>query len=144
MIEVQASIEIDRVPHEVFDFLADMSNNSRWQLGIRQCVPTTEPPVGPGSLFSQEHSVVGQRLTTEMEVIEFEPDYRIRIKSVDAIMPVDIIREVSRRADGHSKVRATVRAEPGGWFLVFAFAARWGLRGRLGADCRRLKKELER
>ena len=31
MLEVQASIDIDRPPQVVFDYIADMANNPRWQ-----------------------------------------------------------------------------------------------------------------
>lgn len=143
MIEVQSSIDIDRPPVEVFDYLADFSNNSSWQAGVAHCTETSDPPMRQGSTFLQEGFVLGRPTETPFEVVEFEPDYRIRIKTSSGSMPVDVIREVSRRANGGAKVRTTVRAEPQGWFLVFAFAARWGLRAVVRGDCRRLAQQLD-
>ncbi len=142
MIEVQSSIDVDRTPVEVFDFLADFSNNAAWQAGVTRCTETSPPPVGQGSTFLQEGFVLGRRSTTPVEVIEFEPDYRIRTKAAGGSIAIEVIREVSRRADGKAKVRSTVRAEPQGWFMVLAFAVRWGLRSVVRGDCRRLARLL--
>jgi hypothetical protein len=143
MIEVFASVNVDRVPHEVFDYLADISNNARWQTGIERCTWTSDPPLRQESTYDQEARLMGRRIVSSFDVIEFEPDYRIRVKTTGGAMPVDVIREVSRRSDGGSRVRATVRGEPEGWFLVFGFAVRWTVRAAAEADCRRLKTLLE-
>lgn len=143
MIEVQVAVSIDRPPVEVFDYLAELSNNAVWQAGVTRCIQTSQPPIGQGSTFAQESLLLGRTVTTPFEVIEFEPDYRIRTKTTSGSTVVDVIREVSRRSDGGSKVRSTVRCEPQGWFMVLAFAARWGLRATVRGDSQRLKHELE-
>lgn len=84
MIEMAATVDIDRPAGEVFEFLSDMANNPRWQSGMRSCAWTSEPPIGVGSTYSQTATFLSKDIITEFEVVEFEPGSRIRITSTKA------------------------------------------------------------
>ena len=141
MIEVQATAEVANPQHLVFDFVTDIASHHQWQPGVTRCQWTTEPPVGPGSWYVKCLAPLGH--PTPVEVIEFEPDYRIRLRSDGPMLPSETIREVGRLSGGGSKVRTTVRAEPNGWLLVFAFAVRWTLRAQVRREARNLRRILE-
>jgi uncharacterized membrane protein len=142
MIEVRASVEIDRPASEVFDYLADMANNPRWQRGMRSCRWTSEPPLRVGSTYDQEASFLGKPITSSFEVTELEPGSRIRIETTGGSMPIDVTRSVE--PDGNrSRVVAIVRGDPSGLFRLAAPLMKLAVRSSVGRDYRRLKALLE-
>ncbi|MEL7156942.1 MAG: SRPBCC family protein [Actinomycetota bacterium] len=143
MIEVQAEIDIDRPPAEVFAFLADMSNNPRWQKGMRRCIWTSDPPLRLGSTYNQEASFLGRRILSSFEVVEFSDGERIRIRTTGGTMPIDVTRTVEPGADGGSTVRAVVRGEPGGVFRLAGPIMRALVGSSVRRDYRQLKGLLE-
>ena len=141
MIEVQATAEISAAQHMVFDFVADIDQHHVWQPGVTRCRWTTESPLASGSTYVKYLAPFGH--PTPVEVVEFEPDYRIRLQSNGPLLRSETIREVSRLSAGGSKVRTTVRAEPDGWLLVFAFVLRWLLRAQIRREALNLSRLLD-
>ncbi len=114
MTEVSVSIEIDRLPHEVFAFVADMSNNPLWQTGHVSCVWTTPMPIRVGSTYLEHSLVMGRSVEFTFEVVEFELNRLIRVKSTSGPMPIEVTRSVESSASGGTKVTATVAGQPPG------------------------------
>ena len=142
MVEVRVIVDIDRPPGEVFDFLADMSNNPRWQKGMRVCHWTSEPPLGLGSTFDQEASFLGRKIVSSFEVTEFEPGHRIRIKT-SGTMPIDVTRTVTPTDADGSRVEAIVTGEPSGVIRLGAATIQSLVARSVRNDYRRLKELLE-
>ena len=63
-METTTSIDIERPAAEVFDYVADMSNNPNWQRGQVICTWTSQPPIGVGSTYDQEAKFVGTTVTS--------------------------------------------------------------------------------
>lgn len=114
MIEVTAAADVARPAHEVFAFVADLSNNPRWQQGQESCIWTSPPPIGVGSTYDQRARFLGREIVSSFEVVEYEPDRRIRIRTVDGPMPMDITREVDPLDEDGARVRAIIRGGPTG------------------------------
>lgn len=114
MIEVTASADVAVPADALFAFVADMSNNPRWQRGQVACTWTSPPPIGVGSTYDQHARFLGRDLVSSFEVLEFEPERRIRIRTVGSGMVMDITREVEPLDDDRSRVRATIRGGPTG------------------------------
>ena len=114
MIEVKATAEVPRLAGELFTFVADMSNNPRWQRGQVRCEWTTPPPIGVGSRYEQHARFLGRDIVSIFEVVEFAPGHRIRIRTVEGPMPMDITREVEPAGHHRSRVVATIRGGPTG------------------------------
>lgn len=113
-MEVTASIEIDRPAGEVFGYLADMENNPKWQNGQERCTWTSEPPLRLGSTYDQEARFLGKQIVSSFEVVEFEADRTIRIKTTGGTMPIDVTRTVSPSGEGSCSVSAIVRGDAPG------------------------------
>ncbi len=143
MLEVQASIDIDRPAEVVFDFIADMANNPRWQGGMRECRWTSDPPLRFGSTYEQEARFLGRTIVSSFEVVEFEPGERIRIRTTGGSMPIDVTREVASRGDGQSHVRAIVRGDSSGLFRLAEPLMKLLVGSSVRSDYRRLKEILE-
>jgi uncharacterized membrane protein len=143
MIEVTASVEIDRSSDEVFDYLADMENNPLWQRGQQRCVWTSEPPLRVGSTYDQEARFLGRTIRSSFVVAELEPGRRIRIRTTAGTMPLDITRQVRRVGPNRTAVSAIVKGEPSGMFSLAAPVMRRLVASSVAKDYRRLKTILE-
>jgi hypothetical protein len=114
VIEVTASAEVELPADELFAFVADMSNNPRWQRGMERSAWITPPPIAVGSRHQQHARFLARDLVSTFEVIEFEPDRSIRIRTIDSPMPMDITRRVEPLSGGRARVHATIRGGPTG------------------------------
>lgn len=143
MIEVTTTAEVDRPADELFVFVADMSNNPRWQRGMQRCSWITEPPIEAGSRYRQHARFLGRDIVSTFEVVEFEPDRRIRIRTIDSPMPMDITREVEPIDDGRARVRATIRGGPTGVLRLFDPLTRAIVQRSVRGDYERLSDLLD-
>lgn len=143
VIETTATIEIDRDPEEVFDYLSDFSRNPEWQSGMTSCEWTSEPPVEVGSTYEQQAKFLGRTLTNSFEVVALEPGRSITISSTDGTFPITVTRAVEPLPDGGSRVSATVEGDPSGVFRLAEPVLRRMVRRSVAGDYRRLKGILE-
>lgn len=143
MIEVHASTRIDRPAPEVFAFLADMSNNPRWQKGMQSCEWTSKPPLRLGSTYDQVARFLGKEIRSSFEVTEFEPGQRIRIRTTGGPMPIDVTRSVDRIDETSTEVDAVVRGESNGVFRIAEPVMRSLVSRSVRSDYARLRSLLE-
>lgn len=143
MVEVEAAVEIDRPPREVFAYLADMARNPEWQRGMQECRWTSEPPLRLGSTYDQVARFLGKEIVSSFEVVEFEPGARIRIRTTSGTMPLDVTRGVEPDGSGGSRVSAVVRGDPTGVFRLAGPLMRLLVGASVRRDYRRLKAQLE-
>ncbi len=142
-METIATIDIDRPAAEVFDFVADMANNPRWQGGQERCTWTSEPPIGLGSTYDQEARFLGRKLVSSFEVVEFEPGHLIRIVSTGGSMPIDVTRSVLPLPEGGCSVTAVVKGTPPLALRLLGPLTRAMMRSSVSRDYHRLKDLLE-
>lgn len=142
-IEITASVTIARPASDVFEFLADMSNNTLWQKGMQECRWTSQPPVRIGSTYEQVAHFRGKEIVSSFEVAELEPGRRIRIVSTRGPIPLDITRTVEPTNDGNAAVTAMVKGDTGGMFRLAAPFMSAIVGRSIRADYRRLKALLE-
>lgn len=142
-IEVTSSVDIDRPADEVFAYLADWTNNPTWQQGMRSCVTTSEGPVGVGSTYRQEASMLGRAITSDFEVVAYEPDRVIRITTTSGSFPITVERRVEPRGAGACTASAHVQGDPSGFFALATPVLRRMVDRSVRGDYRRLKQVLE-
>lgn len=142
MIEVHASVDIDRPAEEVFDYLADMANNPHWQRGMESCEWTSEPPLRLGSTYDQRARFLGREIVSSFEVTELDPGRRIRIVTTGGSMPIDVTRSVDPSGDG-ARVSAVVRGDASGIFRIAEPLMKLMVQASVRRDYRRLKEILE-
>lgn len=143
-MQVSSEVVVDRPSDEVFDYVADFSNNPDWQGGMRSCVWTTLPPIGVGSRYEQEASMLGRPVRSTFEVTGFDPGHLISIATLESTFPIQVTRTVEPLADGRSRVTASVGGGPEG--LVGRLTAplmRRMVKRSVDGDYARLKAILE-
>ena len=143
MIEVVETLTVQRPPEEVFEYWGDHSNNPEWQKGQRRCTWTSEPPIGVGSTYDQEASMMGRPIVSSFECVEFEPGRRIRMKTTKSTIPLDITREVAPAPDGGTVLTATIRGGPEGIGRFFDPLMQRMVARNVSQDYARLKELLE-
>jgi hypothetical protein len=117
MMHVTSNLEVNRPAAEVFRFVADAENNPRWQKGMRSCRWTTTPPIRVGSVYEQQAAFLGKAIASTFEVIRFEPDRSITIRTITSTFPIEVTRSVAPLGADRCRVSASVRGDPAGLFL---------------------------
>jgi len=144
VIEVKVQRDVNQPPDEVFAYWADWTNNPIWQKGMVSCTWTSEPPLGIGSTYDQAARFLGRPIISSFEVVEYEPDRRIRIKTTKSTLPLDITREVIPRDDGGTTLSAVIRGEPRGPMRLFESLAQKMVERNINADYDRLRATFDR
>ena len=142
MMKFEVSIVINRPIEEVFAFLSDLEDNSKWRPGQIEARKTSEGPIGVGTTYRMVNNVLGRRIEGEAEVTEYEPNRKYAVKSKSGYFPFEA-RRIFEPVEGGTRVRFAMEAEPGGVFklaepLVASMAKR-----RVEADAAILKDLME-
>jgi len=81
--KVENSVEIDRPLSEVFSFVDDFTNTTRYIVGMTQYRPTTSQTSGKGARFSMVKKTTGlPDIKSVVEIVEWEADHRIAFRSI--------------------------------------------------------------
>jgi uncharacterized protein YndB with AHSA1/START domain len=74
MINLDFSTLIDRPVKDVFAFVADPNNMSKWNSAVVSIQQVTPGRVGVGTKFKTIGEALGRRLEGEMQVQAYEPE----------------------------------------------------------------------
>lgn len=143
MIQVTASVEVDRAASEAFAVLADFERNTQWQKGMRSCRWTSDPPLRQGSTYDQEAAFLGRRILTSFEVVRFEAGRLVKIESRQSSFPITVTRQVEPLGEGRCRVSALVEGDSSGLFKLAEPLMRRMVEKSVRADYARLKDLLE-
>ena len=143
MIQVKASVHINRSPKEVFAYISNFENNPKWQSGMVSAKFNSAGPLQVGSTYSQEARFLGRPVYSEFEVIEFEPGNLIKITSISGTFPITVTRIVEPEGDGGSQVMALVEGDASGAYRLAGPLLARMVKRSVQNDCRRLKSVLE-
>ena len=143
MIQVKASVHIQRSPEEVFKYLSNFENNPQWQSGMVSAKFTSPGPLRVGSTYSQEARFLGRPVFSDFEVVEHEPGRRVKITSTSGTFPITVTRMVEPDGDGGSRVSAVVEGDASGVYRLAEPILRRMVRRSVQGDYQRLKRVLE-
>ncbi len=77
MATIRKSIEIGAPIAEVFGYVADPANALSWMVGFDEFVPVGSPTAGKGARVRASGRVLGIRVTSYLEIVEFVENDRI-------------------------------------------------------------------
>jgi carbon monoxide dehydrogenase subunit G len=72
---ITQSVTIDRPVEEVWDFISDFENTTRWSRGVLEARQTSDGPLGVGSRLRTVVKAFGRRRTADYLVTEYEPNH---------------------------------------------------------------------
>ena len=122
MARGEASIHVERLPEEVFAFVADAANNPHWRKNVVRTEWLGDGPMRVGRRGRQTARLLGREWTVEAEVVEWNPPWSAAWRAVQ----------------GPVKVRSWVRVDPEGTGSRVSGGADGGFTGPIGAVLTRL------
>ncbi len=116
MLKIESSIVINRPVDEVFAVLSNIENNPKWSSGFLEAKKTSQGPIGVGTTWRAVQKALGQRIETEAEVTEYEPNRKCTQRGKSPF-PVKV-QMTFESVEGGTRVNLRLEGEPGGFFKL--------------------------
>ena len=142
MIRIETTVEINKSSAEVFAYISNFENNPQWQAGQISCQFTSEGPLGVGSTYDQVAKFLGRVIVSTFEVLEFEPNQKVKASSTSGSFPITFTRMVEPK-DGGALVTAVIEGDASGFFKLAEPLLKIMVQRSVDADYRKLKQILE-
>jgi uncharacterized membrane protein len=142
MFKFEKSIMINRPQQEVFDFVTDLSNDSKWQSSIVSVERTSDGPIGAGSTWSYKLKFLGREMEAEIELTSYDSPNLARIKSIDGPVPFEMSYKFESNGNG-TQMTFSGQTELGGFFKMAEGLVGKQFEKQMDADGAALKKLLE-
>lgn len=115
MTVIENTVQIDRAPEDVFDYLVDLRNELEWNPGTESMEKLTDGEMGVGTRFLAKWK---QSKHIEVECTEYERPRRWTYVNGG---PVSVTLTIELTAHGTgTQLHSSFDAQPNGWFrLVF-------------------------
>ena len=142
MAIIEESILIKSPVEQVFAYVTDVANLTRWVADMVEAEQTSQGPMGTGTTFKGANKIVGQRMPWTSRVTQYEINKKWAATSTsDSTVIEEIIFFDS--ADGGTKLTAKYDIRLGGFLkLVSPFMAN-SMRSQTIKNLATLKKLLE-
>ena len=141
MVKIECEVEINRPIEEVFAFLADHENDTKWRSGLVEWKRTSEG-TGVGSTSTAVLQFMGHRVEISMEVTEYVENIRIGFKTTSGPMPMEGLYSLEP-AEGGTKLALAVQGEASGLFKLAEPLFAGIVKSQIETDFKTLKDLLE-
>lgn len=140
-MKFENSVIINQPVYKVFDFITNLSNNSKWQSDIIELEMTSEGRIKLGSTYRCVNRFMGKRIETKGVIIDYVPDQTcsFRITSDSVTGDSNFFFEAS---GGATKFTTTANLDLG-YFKLGKIIVRRKIYKQLKHDMLQLKKILE-
>jgi uncharacterized protein YndB with AHSA1/START domain len=75
MTTITQSVTVNRPAEEVWDFISNFENTTRWSRGVLEARQTSDGPLGVGSTLHTVVKAFGRRRTADYLATEYEPNH---------------------------------------------------------------------
>jgi hypothetical protein len=97
-----------------FDFIADATNETKWNPELKAIEKITHGPVGNGTTFRGDYGAIGE---LELSIIEYERPISVNFRGSNR--KIDMRADFSfREANGGCEIEVTITIEPKGFMKV--------------------------
>ena len=142
MIQVEKSVLINKPVTEVFEFVSNTDNTTKWQGGVEAIILLDGPPNVVGSRFTEVRKFIGQEMRSMLEITAFEQNARWAARVLVGPVPYEVTATFEPSGGG-TKMTTRVEGEPTGFFKIAEGMVKGQLEKSLEEDSRRLKGILE-
>jgi carbon monoxide dehydrogenase subunit G len=143
MINLDLSTLIDRPVKEVFVFVADPNNMSKWNSTVVSLEQITPGAVGVGTKFKSVGEMMGRRIEGEMQVTAYEPDAKCGYQVNAGPMQVNLAITFKTVGTG-TKINLNAQGNPGGIFKLAEGVLAGRVKSMMEENLARLKSVLEK
>jgi hypothetical protein len=142
MLKFKTSVII-RCPIEtVFAFVSNFENEPQYQKEVEKTIKITEGPIGVGTTFRDIVKVMGRRLESEYQIIEFEPSRKLAIKILKGQAPYTA-RLTFEEVEEGTRLDFDAYVYPTGWLKLAQPLLQPLLQKQFEGNYTRLKRLLE-
>ena len=141
-VDVLVEQTIGRPRSEVAQVATDPARDPEWIGGIKEARELTESPLGVGSRAQRVATFLGRRIEYVLEVVEFERDSLLVMKSIKGPFPMKVTYRFHDAAEG-TRMSIRVEGDATGFFRIAAPLLAQAVRRNVSKDLLGLKSLLE-
>jgi uncharacterized membrane protein len=142
MLKVEKSIIIKKPVKEVFAYVNDNENSTKWQGGVEAVKQEEGAENQVGSKYSEVRKFLGQEMKTTMEITTFKENEKWAARVIKGPVPYVVSMTYESVPEG-TKITTVVEGEPKGFFKLAEGMVQSTLEKGLEEDFQRLKSLLE-
>ena len=142
MINLDLGVLIDHPVKDVFAFVSNPNNMTKWNSAVLSLEPLTSGAVGVGSKFKTTGEAMGRRIEGEMQITAYEPDTKCGFQVSAGPMQVSLTMSFKTVGTG-TKVSLNAQGNPGGLFKLAEGVMAGQVKSMMEGNLARLKSVLE-
>jgi carbon monoxide dehydrogenase subunit G len=142
MINLDLGVLIDRPVKDVFAFVSNPNNMSKWNTAVVSLEQVTPGAVNVGSKFKTVGEMMGRRIEGEMQITAYEPDTKCGFQVTAGPMQVNLTMIFKTVGTG-TKVSLNAQGNPGGIFKLAEGVMTGQVKSMMEGNLARLKTALE-
>jgi carbon monoxide dehydrogenase subunit G len=143
MINLDFGTLVDRPQKEVFAFVSNPNNMSKWNSAVVSIQQVTPGDVGVGTKFKTVGEMMGRRIEGEMEVKDFEPDSQTGFQLQAGPMQMNLTMSFKTVGTG-TKLSLHVEGNPAGVFKLAEGMMVGQVKSLMEGNLNKLKSVLEK
>lgn len=143
MINLDLNALIDCPQKDVFAFVANPNNMSKWNSAVVGLEQVTPGAVGTGTKFKSIGEMMGRRIEGEMQITAYEPDTKCGFQINAGPMQVNITLSFKTVGTG-TKINLNAQGNPGGLFKLAEGVLAGRVKAMMEENLARLKTVLEK
>jgi carbon monoxide dehydrogenase subunit G len=143
MINLDLGTLVDKPIQDVFAFVADPNNMSKWNSAVVSLEQVTPGKVGVGTKFKSVGEMMGRRIEGEMQVVAYEPDTKCGFQVNAGPMQVTMTMTFKTVGTG-TKISLNAQGNPAGVFKLAEGVMAGQVKSMMEANLARLKTSLEK
>jgi carbon monoxide dehydrogenase subunit G len=142
MPTITQSVTVNRPVEEVWDYISNFENTTRWSRGVLEARQTSGGPLGVGSTLQTVVKAFGRRRTADYLVTEYEPGHAFAFEVSSGPMASRARYSVEPAGAG-TRLTASGEAEVRGLYRLLAPIIVRTVKKHSAADLANLKRILE-
>ena len=143
MINLDLGVLIDKPIGDVFAFVGNPNNMSKWNTVIVSLEQITPGDVGLGTKFKSTGEMMGRRIEGEMQVTAYEPDTKCGFQMNAGPMQVNLMLMFKTVGTG-TKISLNAQGNPAGVFKLAEGVMAGRVKSMMEENLARLKSALEK
>jgi uncharacterized membrane protein len=141
--DVTVEERIGRPRDDVAAYASDWRNDSDWIGALSEVNLVTDGPFGVGSRVQRVAAFLGRRIEYVNEVVAWDPDERLRMKSVKAPFPMTVTYEWEDAGKDGTLMRIRAEGDASGFYRFAGPLLSLMVRRGIASDLKRLRANLE-
>jgi len=143
MINLDFGTLVDKPIKDVFAFVANPNNMSKWNSAVVSLQQITPGDVSAGTKFKSVGEMMGRRIDGEMQIVAYEPDTKCGFQMNAGPMQMNINLTFKTVGTG-TKISLNVQGNPAGVFKLAEGVMAGRVKSLMEENFARLKTQLEK